>query len=307
MGKGYRNEIVPHSPCAWQGGFGTQLGEMLAEAGGYSRILYLDDQAPDAAGKLADYLDPTIRERCTAALWALATMSCGCNGCKSWWLRATRHRCLNTRRQKYAAAQPWGQGPWCCHLPLWAQEPKWGQGASSMPVPLWTITPCWKTVCMPPPCNHQSRGNRGALHESGQRRNYPQPMGKIMQLPERCLSCKAGIVRCCLNNNERKTSRLPCKCTKQAAGFISRKQRRKSSGEQPAKKQSAYPTFSTFSLTIHRQGGARGRAEGVGQGVVFNILQHLRHTGEELGDAAALAVQAIEKSVSSNPLMQVGS
>ena len=44
-----------------KGGFGTQLGEMLAEAGGYSRILYLDDQAPDAAGKLADYLDPTIR------------------------------------------------------------------------------------------------------------------------------------------------------------------------------------------------------------------------------------------------------
>ena len=93
-----------------KGGFGTQLGEMLAEVGGYSRILYLDDQAPDAAGKLADYLDPTIRERCTAALWALATMSCGCNGCKSWWLRATRHRCLNTRRQKYAAAQPWGAG-----------------------------------------------------------------------------------------------------------------------------------------------------------------------------------------------------
>ena len=36
-----------------KGGFGTQLGEMLAEAGGYSRILYLDDQAPDAAGKPA--------------------------------------------------------------------------------------------------------------------------------------------------------------------------------------------------------------------------------------------------------------
>ena len=34
-----------------KGGFGTQLGEMLAEAGGYSRILYLDDQAPDAAEK----------------------------------------------------------------------------------------------------------------------------------------------------------------------------------------------------------------------------------------------------------------
>lgn len=82
MGKGYRNEIVPHSPCAWQGGFGTQLGEMLAEAGGYSRILYLDDQAPDAAGKLADYLDPAIRERCTAAFVGL-----GNNELRLQWLQ----------------------------------------------------------------------------------------------------------------------------------------------------------------------------------------------------------------------------
>ena len=62
MGKGYRNEIVPHSPCAWQGG--------------------LDDQAPDAAGKLADYLDPTIRERCTAAFVGL-----GNNELRLQWLQ----------------------------------------------------------------------------------------------------------------------------------------------------------------------------------------------------------------------------
>ena len=65
-----------------KGGFGTQLGEMLAEAGGYSRILYLDDQAPDAAGKLADYLDPTIRERCTAAFVGL-----GNNELRLQWLQ----------------------------------------------------------------------------------------------------------------------------------------------------------------------------------------------------------------------------
>ena len=65
-----------------KGGFGTQLGEMLAEAGGYSRIFYLDDQAPDAAGKLADYLDPTIRERCTAAFVGL-----GNNELRLQWLQ----------------------------------------------------------------------------------------------------------------------------------------------------------------------------------------------------------------------------
>jgi len=65
-----------------KGGFGTQLGEMLAEAGGYSRILYLDDQAPDAAGKLADYLDPTLRERCTAAFVGL-----GNNELRLQWLQ----------------------------------------------------------------------------------------------------------------------------------------------------------------------------------------------------------------------------
>ena len=58
------------------------LDAALAEAGGYSRILYLDDQAPDAAGKLADYLDPTIRERCTAAFVGL-----GNNELRLQWLQ----------------------------------------------------------------------------------------------------------------------------------------------------------------------------------------------------------------------------
>lgn len=142
-----------------KGGFGTQLGEMLAEAGGYSRILYLDDQAPDAAGKLADYLDPTIRERCTAAFVGL-----GNNELRLQWLQKLvaagyqtpvfEHPAGRSMRQR----SPGGQGPWCCHLPLWAQKPKWGQGASSMPVPLWTITPCWKTVCMPPPVQPSKPG-----------------------------------------------------------------------------------------------------------------------------------------------------
>ena len=58
------------------------LDAALAEAGGYSRILYLDDHAPDAAGKLADYLDPTIRERCTAAFVGL-----GNNELRLQWLQ----------------------------------------------------------------------------------------------------------------------------------------------------------------------------------------------------------------------------
>ena len=141
-----------------KGGFGTQLGEMLAEAGGYSRILYLDDQAPDAAGKLADYLDPTIRERCTAAFVGL-----GNNELRLQWLQKLVAAGYQTPVFEHPAAEvcssaAWGQGPWCCHLPLWAQEPKWGQGASSMPVPLWTITPCWKTVCMPPPVQPSKPG-----------------------------------------------------------------------------------------------------------------------------------------------------
>lgn len=134
-----------------KGGFGTQLGEMLAEAGGYSRILYLDDQAPDAAGKLADYLDPTIRERCTAAFVGL-----GNNELRLQWLQKLvaagyQTRCLNTGGRSMQQRSPGGRDRGAAICLCGLQEPKWGQGASSMPVPLWTITPCWKTVCMPPP------------------------------------------------------------------------------------------------------------------------------------------------------------
>ena len=82
MGKGYRNEIVPHSPCAWQGGLWHTAGR---NAGGSRRLFpYFvpDDQAPDATGKLADYLDPTIRERCTAAFVGL-----GNNELRLQWLQ----------------------------------------------------------------------------------------------------------------------------------------------------------------------------------------------------------------------------
>lgn len=64
------------------GGFGTQLGEMLTETGEYSRVMYLDDQAPDAAGKLMDYLDPKIQEHCTAAFVGI-----GNNELRVQWLQ----------------------------------------------------------------------------------------------------------------------------------------------------------------------------------------------------------------------------
>ena len=139
-----------------KGGFGTQLGEMLAEAGGYSRILYLDDQAPDAAGKLADYLDPAIRERCTAAFVGL-----GNNELRLQWLQKLVAAGYQTPVFEHPAAEVCSSaalGAGTVVLPFAFEEPKWGQGASSMPVPLWTITPCWKTVCMPPPVQPSKPG-----------------------------------------------------------------------------------------------------------------------------------------------------
>lgn len=182
MGKGHRNEIVPHSPCAWQGGLWHAAGRNAGGSGGYSRILYLDDQAPDAAGKLADYLDPTIRERCTAAFVGL-----GNNELRLQWLQKLVAAGYQTPVFEHPAAEvcssaALGAGTVVLPFAFVGAGTKVGAGASSMPVPLWTITPCWKTVCTPPPVQPSSRGNRGALHESGQRRNYPQPMGKIMQL-----------------------------------------------------------------------------------------------------------------------------
>ena len=127
-----------------KGGFGTQLGEMLAEAGGYSRILYLDDQAPDAAGKLADYLDPTIRERCTAAFVGL-----GNNELRLQWLQKLVAAGYQTPVFEHPAAEV------CSSAAL-------GAGTVVLPFAfvgaLWTITPCWKTVCMPPPVQPSKPG-----------------------------------------------------------------------------------------------------------------------------------------------------
>ncbi|MFR3073963.1 MAG: hypothetical protein ACLTMA_06165 [Gemmiger formicilis] len=107
-----------------KGGFGTQLGEMLAEAGGYSRILYLDDQAPDAAGKLADYLDPTIRERCTAAFVGL-----GNNELRLQWLQKLVAAGYQTPVFEHPAEVCWrslGQGPWCA-ICLCGRRNQWGR------------------------------------------------------------------------------------------------------------------------------------------------------------------------------------
>lgn len=65
-----------------KGGFGTELGELLTDTGTYARVLYLDDNAPDAAGALADYLDPTLRDRCSAAFVGI-----GSNELRLAWLQ----------------------------------------------------------------------------------------------------------------------------------------------------------------------------------------------------------------------------
>lgn len=65
-----------------KGGFGRELGEMLLDCGGYGDVVYLDDAAPDAAGALADYLDPALRERCRDAFVGL-----GDNALRLDWLQ----------------------------------------------------------------------------------------------------------------------------------------------------------------------------------------------------------------------------
>ena len=65
-----------------KGGFGTELGEMLLDCGGFAHVIYLDDNSPDAAGPLADYLDPRLRDRCAAAFVGL-----GDNGLRLAWLQ----------------------------------------------------------------------------------------------------------------------------------------------------------------------------------------------------------------------------
>lgn len=166
-----------------KGGFGTQLGEMLTEAGGYSRILYLDDQAPDAAGKLADYLDPTLRERCTAAFVGL-----GNNELRLQWLQKLVAAGYQTPVFEHPAAEvcssaALGAGTVVLPFAFVGAGTKVGAGCIINAGAIVDHNAVLEDgVHAAPPCNHQSRGNRGALHESGQRRNYPQPMGKIMQL-----------------------------------------------------------------------------------------------------------------------------
>lgn len=62
----YRKQVL----VLGRGGFGKQLGEMLEEAG-LGTPLYLDDNAPDCAGGLRDFVDPDLRRRCPAAFVAV--------------------------------------------------------------------------------------------------------------------------------------------------------------------------------------------------------------------------------------------
>lgn len=50
-----------------KGGFGRQLAELLQSCGAAGGVLFLDDNAPDCAGKLRDFYDPALRRRCAAA------------------------------------------------------------------------------------------------------------------------------------------------------------------------------------------------------------------------------------------------
>lgn len=68
-----------------KGGFGTELGEMLLDCGGFAHVIYLDDNSPDAAGPLADYIDPALKKRCAAAFVGL-----GSNELRLKWLQKLR-------------------------------------------------------------------------------------------------------------------------------------------------------------------------------------------------------------------------
>lgn len=62
----YRKQVL----VLGRGGFGRQLGEMLEEAG-WGAPVYLDDNAPDCAGGLRDFVDPDLRRRCPTAFVAV--------------------------------------------------------------------------------------------------------------------------------------------------------------------------------------------------------------------------------------------
>ena len=63
----YRKQVL----VLGRGGFGKQLGEMLADTGWGSPV-YLDDNAPDCAGTLRDFVDPELQRRCPNAFVAIA-------------------------------------------------------------------------------------------------------------------------------------------------------------------------------------------------------------------------------------------
>lgn len=54
-----------------KGGFGIQLSELLQASLPYPELLFLDDNAPDCAGKLRDFVDPQLMKRCPDAYVAL--------------------------------------------------------------------------------------------------------------------------------------------------------------------------------------------------------------------------------------------
>lgn len=62
----YRKQVL----VLGRGGFGRQLGEMLADTGWGSPV-YLDDNAPDCAGTLRDFVDPELQRRCPNAFVAI--------------------------------------------------------------------------------------------------------------------------------------------------------------------------------------------------------------------------------------------
>lgn len=62
----YRKQVL----VLGRGGFGKQLGEMLADTGWGSPV-YLDDNAPDCAGTLRDFVDPELQHHCPNAFVAI--------------------------------------------------------------------------------------------------------------------------------------------------------------------------------------------------------------------------------------------
>lgn len=54
-----------------RGGFGTELAELLTGTGLYQKVYFLDDGAPDCAGRLDDLERPALRALCPDAFAAV--------------------------------------------------------------------------------------------------------------------------------------------------------------------------------------------------------------------------------------------